>query len=121
MAALGVGVRGGPRHALARSFVPGVTEVGALPSDRVPPGPRQYYDPVGLPLASVGLHHWLIPTVFADEAGQTGLSCPEPSHAYVPLPIPRGDPTRGISGTCQSVGRGPSPLNERLGSPIVSV
>ena len=82
----------------------GVTEVGALPwSCRSVASPR-YYDPVGLPLASVEFHHWLIPTVFADEAGKTGLSCSEPDRAYVPLLVPRGDPTMGISGTGQSVG-----------------
>ena len=108
MAALGVVGRGDPRHALALTSVPGVTEVGALPwcSDLF--GPPRYYDPVGLPLASVGFHHWLIPTVFADEAGQTGLSCPEPNRACVPIPIPRRDPTKGMSGT--PVGRvSPSP------------
>jgi hypothetical protein len=96
---LGVDGRSGPRHALARSSVPGVTEVGALPSCRVAPGDRQYYGPVGLPLASVEFHHWLIPTVFADEAGKTGLSCSEPPRAYVPLPVPRRDQVVGMSGT----------------------
>jgi hypothetical protein len=112
---------GGPGHALMLTFVTNVTEVGALPSCRVHPGDRQYYDPVGLPLGSVWFHHWLIPTVFADEAAKTGLSCSEPNRAYVPLPVPRGDPTIGISGTGQSVGRGPSPWYERLGSPVVNV
>ena len=98
MLPLGVDVRGGPRHALALTSITGVTEVGVLPSRRVPPDDRRYYDPVGLPLASVGLHHWLIPTVFADEAGKTGLSCPESSLAYVPLPLPRRDLAKGMSG-----------------------
>jgi hypothetical protein len=31
--------------------------------------------PIGLPLPSARLHHRLIRTVFADEAGQTGLPC----------------------------------------------
>jgi hypothetical protein len=83
--------------------------------------PPRYYDPVGLPLASGRFHHWLIRPVFADEAGETGLSCSEQDRAYVPLPVPRGDPTMGVSGTCQSVGRGPSPWCERLGSPVVHV
>ena len=56
-------------------------------------GDPQYYDPVGLPLRSVRLHHRLIPTVFADEAAQTGLSCSERNRAHVPLPVPRRDPT----------------------------
>src|SRR5258708_24413491 len=109
MTTLGVIGRGGPRHALTLTSTTGMTEVGALPSRRVPPGDPQYYDPVGLPLRSARLHHWLIRTVFADKAAQTGLSCPDPNHAYVPLPVPRGDPTKGISGTGQKVGRGPSP------------
>src|ERR671932_438494 len=94
MAALGVVGRGGPRHALALTSVAGVTEVGALPSRRVHPGDQRYYDPVGLPLRSARLHHWLIRAVFADEAAQTGLSCPGPDRACVPLPLPRRDPTR---------------------------
>src|SRR5688500_13040316 len=106
MLPLGVVGRGGPRHALTLTSIPGVTEVGALPSRRVPPGDQRYYDPVGLPLRSARLHHWLIRAVFADKAAQTGLSCPDPNRAYVPLPIPRGDPTKGISGTSQQVGHG---------------
>src|SRR5579859_3121600 len=103
MAALGVVGLGGPSHALTLTPIPGKTEVGALPWCSGSHHPPRYYDPVGLPLASVGLHHWLIPTVFADEAGQTGLSCSDPTLACVPLPIPRGDPTKGISGTGQKV------------------
>lgn len=75
-----------------------MTEVGALPSRRVPPSDQRYYDPVGLPLHSPGFHHWLIPGVFADKAVETGLSCSERNLAYVPLPVPRGDPTKGMSG-----------------------
>src|SRR5690242_6408550 len=86
MTALGVVVRGGPRHALARSPLTGMTEVGALPWCSGHHHPPRYYDPVGLPLTSGGLHHWLIPPVFADEAGKTGLSSPERNRAYVPLP-----------------------------------
>src|SRR2546422_8962955 len=109
MTALGVLGPGGPGHALALTPISSVTEVGALPSRRVPHAPPRYYDPVGLPLRSARLHHWLIRAVFADEAAQTGLSPSEPGLACVPIPIPRGDPTRGISGTGQEVGRGPSP------------
>src|SRR5215211_3209745 len=109
MAALGVVGPGGPGHALALTSSTSVTEVGALPSHRVPPGDRRYYDPVGLPLRSPRLHHRLIRRVFADKAAQTGLSCSDPDRAYVPLPVPRGDPTKGISGTRQKVGHGPSP------------
>ncbi len=98
MLPLGVDGLGGPSHVLARNSSTDVTEVGVLPSRRVPPGDQRHYDPVGLPLASVGIHHWLIPTVFADEAGKTGLSCPEPSLAYVPLPVPRRDLAKGMSG-----------------------
>ncbi len=96
MAALGEIGPGGPGHALTRTSWTSMTEVGVLPSRRVHPGDQRYYDPVGLPLRSAGLHHWLIPTVFADEAAQTGLSCSDPNRAYVPLPLPRGDPTKGI-------------------------
>ena len=85
-----------------------MTEVGVLPSRRVPPGDQRYYDPVGPPLASVEVPHWLIPTVFADKAPQTGLSCSEPDLAYVPLPVPRRDPTKGIPER-RWTGRGPSP------------
>ena len=120
MSPLGVVGPGGPGHALTLTSIAGVTEVGALPSCRVAHGYQRYYDPVGLPLRSVGFHHWLIPTVFADEAAQTGLSCPEPSRAYVPLPVPRKDSTKGMSGS--PVGRMlPSPGRERLGSSVVSV
>src|ERR1700681_1088298 len=93
MAALGVGGPGGPGHALALTPISDVTEVGVLPARHLA-GDGRYYDPVGIPLASARFHHWLIRTVFADEAGKTGLSCSEPSHAYVPLPVPREDPTR---------------------------
>src|SRR5664279_1840235 len=96
MLPLGVDGLGGPSHALALTSSTDVTEVGVLPSCRVHPGDHRYYDPVGLPLPSVRLHHWLIRAVFADKAGKTGLSCSEPHRAYVPLPVPRGDPTKGI-------------------------
>jgi hypothetical protein len=36
--------------------------------------------------------------IFADEAGKTGPSCPEPSPAHVPLPLPRRDLAKGMSG-----------------------
>ena len=96
---LGEIVRSDPRHALTLTHSTNLTEAGALPSRRVPPGDHRYYDPVGLPLTSAGLHHWLIPTVFADKAGQTGLSCSKRNHAYVPLPVPRKDQMVGMSGT----------------------
>ena len=101
MTALGVVGLGGPSHALRLTCISGVTEVGALPwySGRIHP-PR-YYGPVGLPLISVRFHHWLIRPVFADKAGQTGLSCSKRNPTNVPLPVPRGDPTKGISGTSQ--------------------
>jgi len=119
MAALGVVGPGGPGHALALTSVSDVTEVGVL-SARHLAGDGRYYDPAGLPLRSARLHHWLIRAVFADEAAQTGLSCSEPSRACVPIPLPRRDSTRGMSGT--PVGRMlPSPRHERLGSPIVSL
>jgi hypothetical protein len=98
MTALGEVGPGGPGHALTLTSIADVTEVGALPSCWVSPSDRQYYDPVGLPLRSVQFHHWLIGTVFADKAAQTGLSCSEPSRAYVPLPVPRRDSTMGMSG-----------------------
>ena len=84
---------GGPGHAPALTASARVTEVGALPAHRVAHGVLRYYDPVGLPLRSTRFHHWLIPVVFADKAAQTGLSCSEPDRAYVPLPVPRKDPT----------------------------
>src|SRR5256885_9370116 len=90
-------VRGGPRHALALTPIPDVTEVGALPTS------RWYYDPVGLPLRSARLHHWLIRTVFADEAAQTGLSCSDPDRARVPLPLPRRDSTRACPNASRRV------------------
>src|SRR5258708_19725361 len=117
MLALGVVGRGGPRHALALTSISGVTEVGALPwcsRRRVSP---KYYDPVGLPLRSARLHHRLIRAVFADKAAQTGLSCSEPNRACVPLHVPRGDPTNGISRTSQKVAHVPSPSHERLRPP----
>ena len=83
-------------HVLALDSLAGVTEVGVLPSCCVSRSDHQYYGPVGLPLPSARLHHWLIRTVVADQAGKTGLSCSEPNRAYVPLPLPREDPTRGI-------------------------
>ena len=94
MAALGVVGPGGPGHALALTSTPDMTEVGALPSRRVPPDDQRYYDPVGLPLRSARFHHRLIQAVFADEAAQTGLSCSDPDLVYVPLPVPRRDPAR---------------------------
>src|ERR1700679_4188773 len=94
MFALGEVGPGRPGHALTRSSISGVTEVGALPSCWVSPSDHRYYDPVGLPLSSARFHHWLIRVVFADKAGKTGLSCSESSRAYVPLPLPRRDSTR---------------------------
>src|SRR5258708_24960531 len=99
MLTLGEIGRGGPRHALTLTSIPGVTEVGALPWGSGLCVPPRYYDPVGLPLRSARLHHWLIRTVFADKAAQTGLSSSEPNRASVPIPIPRRDPTKGMSGT----------------------
>src|SRR5580765_6088863 len=61
----GVIGQGGPGHALTRTSTTGTTEVGALPSLRVPHAYRRYYDPVRLTLPSLGLHHRLIPRVFA--------------------------------------------------------
>ena len=120
MFALGEVGPGRPGHALTRTSISGVSKVGALSSCWVSPSDHRYYDPVGLPLSSVQLHHWLIRPVFADKAGKTGLSCSESSRAYVPLPIPRKDSTKGMSGT--PGGRMlPSPRCERLGSSVVSV
>src|ERR1035437_4226796 len=96
---LGVDGPGGPGHALTLTSIADLTEVGALSSCRVAHGYQRLYDPVGLPLASARFHHWLIRAVFADEAGKTGLSCPEPNLAYVPLPVPRREKVGGMSGT----------------------
>src|SRR5215475_7679791 len=84
---------GGPGHALTRTRSARITEAGALPRQRLAAAAR-YHDPVGLPLRSARFHHWLIRPVFADKAAQTGLSCPEPGHAHVPIPIPRRNPAR---------------------------
>jgi hypothetical protein len=44
----------------------GMIKVRALPSRRViMHADQRYYDPLGLPLPSAGLHHRLIPAVFA--------------------------------------------------------
>ncbi len=83
--AIGGAGPGGPGHALALSSVTGVTKVGALRS--------RYYHPAGLPLRSVPFRHRLIGPVFADEAAQTGLSPSDPDLEYVPIPIPRRDPS----------------------------
>ena len=51
-------------------------KAGALRSRRVVlHADLSYYDPLGLPLTSAPFRHRLIGPVFADEAGQTGLSC----------------------------------------------
>jgi hypothetical protein len=61
-----------------------------------------YYDPLGLPLTSARLRHRLIQAVFADEAGQTGLSCSviRPC-ARASLPTPQGptvpNPDQGLA------------------------
>src|ERR1700690_1008344 len=99
MTALGEVGPGRPGHALTRTFISNMTEVGVLPSCRVSHGDQRYYYPVGPPPHSLQFHHWLIWPVFADKAAQTGLSCSEPSRAYVPLPVPRRNSTRGMSGT----------------------
>src|SRR5258708_2377510 len=99
MLPLGVIGRGGPRHALTLTSITDMTEVGALLWCSGNHHPPRYYDPVGLPLRSARLHHWLIRAVFADKAAQTGLSPSEPGLTCVPIPIPRGDPTKGKSGT----------------------
>jgi len=106
---VGVDGPGGPGHALALTSISGVTEVGALPSHRVPPGDLRYYDPVGLPLPSVRLHHRLIRTVFADEAGQTGLSCSVTKPCTRAAPRTPEGPDTAASPERQAVGHGPSP------------
>src|SRR2546430_1277493 len=83
---------GGPGHALALTSSSSVTKVRALPSLDAFERRFPYYDPVGLPLCSVRFHHRLIRPVFADEAAQTGLSCPGPDLEHVPIPLPRRDP-----------------------------
>src|ERR1700733_782775 len=96
---------GGPGHALTRTRSACLTEVGALPHRTLTAG---YYDPIGLPLRSARLHHWLIRTVVADEAAQTGLSCPEPGHRMRAAPHTPRRPDEGISGTPHRRGS-PSP------------
>src|SRR2546426_12298012 len=99
MTALGVIGPGGPGHALALTPISSVTEVGALPSRRVPHGDPRYYDPVGLPLRSARLHHWLIRAVFADKAAQTGLSCSVTKPCVRAAPRTPEGPDGGMSGT----------------------
>ena len=69
-------VRGGPRHTLALTSVAGVTEVRTLYWSMSLCGSPRYYGPVGLPLASVGLHHGLIPTVFAERLARRASTVP---------------------------------------------
>src|SRR5579872_3852753 len=101
MLPLGVVGLGGPSHALTLTCIPNMTEVGVPPWYAGNLHPPRYDDPVGLPLHSARFHHWLIRPVFADKAVKTGLSCSDRNRAYVALPLPRGDPTKGISGTGQ--------------------
>src|SRR5579862_1552290 len=84
---MGVVGPGGPGHALTLTSAADTTKVGALPAT------SRYYHPAGLPLCSARFHHRLIRAVFADEAAQTGLSCSDPDLEYVPISIPRRDPT----------------------------
>jgi hypothetical protein len=52
--------------ALALTFSASVIKVRVLPSRRVMlHADQRYYDPLGLQLPSAGLHHRLIPAVFA--------------------------------------------------------
>jgi hypothetical protein len=78
-------------------------KAGALRSRRVElHADPSYYDPLGLPLTSARFRHRLIRAVFADEAGQTGLSCSviRPC-ARASLPTPQGpaapDPEPGLA------------------------
>ena len=69
---------------------------------------HHYYDPVGLPLPSARFRHRLIRTVFADEAGQTGLPCSaiRPCARATPR-TPQGpaapDPEPGLTGMAFAV------------------
>jgi len=74
-------------HALALTSVTSVTKVGALRAF------LRYYHPAGLPLRSVPFRHQLMGPVFADEAAQTGLSCSDPDLEFVPIPLPRRNPS----------------------------
>jgi len=64
---------------------------------------HRYYDPVGLPLPSTGLHHWLIPVVFARRRPGRRVS-PVPHQTVIAcrLPYPgrthRADPGTGLDG-----------------------
>ena len=61
-------------QALTLASYTGAIKVGVLGSQRVVlHADLNYYDPVGLPLASARFRLRLIRAVFADEAGQTGL------------------------------------------------
>jgi PAS domain S-box-containing protein len=90
-------------HALTLTSAATTIKAGALRSRRVVlRADYHYYDPLGLPLPCAGLRHRLIPAVFADKAGQTGLPCSviRPC-ARASLPTPQGptasDPQPGLA------------------------
>ena len=66
----------GADHALTLTSSARTIKAGVLRSRRLLlHADPHYYDPLGLPLPSARFRHRLIRTVFADEAGQTGLPC----------------------------------------------
>ena len=85
---------GGPGHALTLTPAASVIKVGALPSRRVMLTPISgTTTPSDSRCPPLGLHHRLIPRVFAGRRpAQTGLSCSTPDRDHVPLPVPRRDP-----------------------------
>lgn len=91
-----------PDHALTLTLGARAIKAGVLRSRRVIlHADPHYYDPLGLPLASVRFRRRLIRTVFADEAGQTGLPCSAiRPYARASLPTPRGptvpNPDQGL-------------------------
>jgi hypothetical protein len=84
---MGVVGPGGPGHALTLTSAADTTKVGALSAT------SRYYHPAGLPLRSGPFHLRLMEPVYADEAAQTGLSCSVPDLEYVPIPLPRRNPS----------------------------
>src|SRR6202162_340325 len=92
-----------PDHALTLTLGARAIKAGVLRYWRVVlHADPHYYDPLGLPLPSARLRHRLIRTVFADEAGQTGLPCSViRPYARASLPTPQGpavpNPDQGLA------------------------
>ena len=90
-------------HVLALASYTGAIKARVLRAWRVVlHADPNYYDPLGLPLASARFRHRLIQAVFADEASQTGLPCSVTRpYARASLRTPQGptapDPDLGLA------------------------